>query len=230
MRERIRCHAPARIALQTIVTDRLRGREPFVDVAGLQHPIGLIRVIRPHAREAIGLQLHRDLQPIPGCLVAALLRRLHLVGRAEQCLHVMTHLVADYVRGREVAGAAEPRQVAKEGRVEIHAPVARAIEGSGRGARESARRLNRAVEQLEQRRRIPPALLRKDLTPHVLRAAQDGRDELAVVIVRRQWRAFATARRDTVAAAQELQHRVGPTDEIRDDEQRDRAEAAADAP
>src|SRR5213078_421981 len=132
------------------------------------------------------------------------------------------------VRGREVAGTAEPREVAKERRVEIYAPVAGAIERPGRGAGESARRLNRAVEQFEERRRIPPTLLRKDLAPRVLGAAQDGCDELAVVIVRRQWRALAAARRDT-AAAQELQYRIGSTDEIRDRQQRDRAEAAADA-
>src|SRR5262245_8420560 len=84
VRERIGRHGAPRIALQPVVADGLRGREPFLDVAGLEHAHGLIRVIGPDAREAIGLELHRDLQAVRAGFVRALLSGTHLLRGAEQ--------------------------------------------------------------------------------------------------------------------------------------------------
>src|SRR6185436_1987308 len=67
VRERIGRHGAPRAALQPVVADGLRGGEPFLDVAGLEHAHRLIRVISPDACEAVGLKLHRNLQAIgPG--------------------------------------------------------------------------------------------------------------------------------------------------------------------
>ena len=57
------------------------GAEPFLDVAGFEHARRLVRVIRPNPGEAIGLQLHCDLQAVRLDLIAALLRRAYLIGR-----------------------------------------------------------------------------------------------------------------------------------------------------
>src|SRR4051794_29726418 len=60
-REGGRRDAPARVALQPVVADRLGGGDPLLDVAGLEHVVCLICVMRPNARVAVRLQLERDL-------------------------------------------------------------------------------------------------------------------------------------------------------------------------
>src|SRR5215471_2945239 len=57
VRERVRRHASPRVALQSVVADRLGSRESLLDVAGLEHVLANVRVMRPDAGEAIGLQL-----------------------------------------------------------------------------------------------------------------------------------------------------------------------------
>src|SRR6185503_978194 len=105
-------------------------------------------------------------------LVRALLSRTHLIRSAEQRLHVMTDLVADDVRRREIAGAAHARELVEKRRVEIHTLIAGTIEGARRRARETAGRLHGAAEQRELRRRISFAGLREHGAPHVLGAAE----------------------------------------------------------
>ena len=139
--------------------------EALLDVAGLEHARRLVRVIRPDAGETIGLQLHRDLQPIRVDLARALLRGAHLIRRAEQRLHVMADLVADDVRRREIAGAAHARELVEERRVEIDAPVAGAVERPRGRARVTARRLHGAGEQRELGRLIGLTLLRGTARP-----------------------------------------------------------------
>src|SRR6516162_1739641 len=63
VREGVRRHASARVALQSVVTNCGRGSKPLLDVARLEHVIALIRVIRPNAGIAVGLELERDLRP-----------------------------------------------------------------------------------------------------------------------------------------------------------------------
>ena len=71
----------------------------------------LVVECRPHAREAVGLQLHAaPAARWPRARRRAqrlLLQRLHLVGDAEQRLHVMADLVRDHVGLREIARRVE---------------------------------------------------------------------------------------------------------------------------
>src|SRR5688500_8670680 len=146
VREGIWRHGSPRVALQPVVADG-RGRgKAFFDVAGLEHARGLIRVIGPDAREAVGLELHRDLQAVRVDAARALLRRANLVRSAQQRLHVMADLVADDVRRGEVAGAAHARELVEERRVEIHALIGGTIERARCRARETASRLHCAAE------------------------------------------------------------------------------------
>src|SRR6185503_1259815 len=227
VRERIGRHGPPRTALQPVVADGRRGREPFVEVTGLEHARGLIRVIGPDAREAVGLKLHRNLQAVGPGLVRALLSRTHLLRSAEQRLHVMTDLVADDVRRREIAGAAHARKLVEERRVEIHALVARTIERARRRARETAGRLNRAAEQRELGRRISFAGLREHGAPDVLGAAEHPRDENADLVSGRQGPALFAARR-AGAAREELHDGVGPTENEHEPEDHEQPDSAAE--
>ena len=69
---------------------------------------GALGVVRPHAGEAVGLQLEAHGERVGGRLVGPLLRGVHLVGEAEQVLHVVADLVGDHVGLGEVAAGAEP--------------------------------------------------------------------------------------------------------------------------
>src|SRR5690606_16405524 len=62
MAERLRADDPARHLLQAVVADRRRRRHRLLDVARLEQAAAL-RVARPHAGEAVGLQLEPHRQP-----------------------------------------------------------------------------------------------------------------------------------------------------------------------
>ena len=64
-------------------------------------------VVRPDARQAVGLQLQPDGRRV-GLRSAAPALGHHAVGDSELLLHVMADLVRDHVRLREVTGRAEP--------------------------------------------------------------------------------------------------------------------------
>ena len=189
--------------------------------------IPLIRVMRPDAREAIGLQLERDLQAVASGLARAPLRRAHLVRRAEQVLHVMADFVADHIRLREVARTAETREIREERGVEIHAAIGRAIERSDRGRRVAAGRLHGAVEQRELGRFVTPAGGREDLAPDILGAAEDRGHELARLVVGRERRALLRGRSAPAAALEQILHGLRAAEQIGDDEHGNAGERAA---
>src|SRR5262247_3351860 len=64
VRERLRHDAPHRLALQAIVADRGGGVQAFLDVTGFEDLARALGVAGPHARQAIGLQLHADLERV----------------------------------------------------------------------------------------------------------------------------------------------------------------------
>ena len=78
----------------------------------------------------------------------------------------MTDLVADDIRGREVAGTAHAREFVEERGVEIHAVVAGAIERTGRCAGVAASGLDGTAEQRELRRLIGLTRLGRNSAPH----------------------------------------------------------------
>src|SRR5215475_5345917 len=64
VRERLRYDTAHRLALQAIVADRGGSVQAFLDVAGLQDLARALGVAGPHARQAIGLQLHAHLERV----------------------------------------------------------------------------------------------------------------------------------------------------------------------
>ena len=71
--------------LHHVVADLRRGVQPLLDVAGLQALLHLVVEVRPHAGQAVRLQLHAHLQRWPSrFVIGAVLQLLHLVGDAEQ--------------------------------------------------------------------------------------------------------------------------------------------------
>src|SRR5260370_8632507 len=113
----------------------------------------LLRMVRPYAGEAVGLQLALHLQTVGRRLaLRRLLLLLHARQDAEQLLHVMADLVGDHIRLREQArsaagiAAAEPGlKLAEERGIEIHLLVDRPIERPHGPLRGPAARLARAA-------------------------------------------------------------------------------------
>ncbi len=140
----------------------------------------------------------------------------------------MADLVADHVGLREIAGAAETREVGEESGVEIDTAIGRTVERPDRRGRITACRLHGAVEQRELGRFVTAAGRREDFAPNVLRAAEDRGHELARLVVGAERLTLLRARRfDVAATAEQRLQRFGPADQVHDDEQRGHAEPAA---
>ena len=149
-------------------------------------------MMRPHAGEAIGLQLDPHLQAVGGRLAAGgALRRRHLRQHAEQVLHVMADLMRDHIGFRELAGLAAAAveahlHVVEERGVEIDALVARTIErphgGAGKAA--AAVAFDAAVEH-QARRPVAVTARLEDVAPDVLGIADNGGDKIAGAVARR---------------------------------------------
>ena len=99
-------HASLAALLQTVIADRLRRIQRLLQVAGFQ-PVIFADVVAPDAGEAVRLQLHFHRQMVDLRLAGALLHFAHFRFDAEQILHVVSHLMRDYVALRELAARAE---------------------------------------------------------------------------------------------------------------------------
>src|SRR5687768_7487853 len=87
----------------------------------------------PHARQAISLQLHRHRQLIRAGAALSLLRLADLPADAQHRLHVMPHLVRDYVRSGEISRRAEALiELPEERQIEINLAIGRAVKGPAR--------------------------------------------------------------------------------------------------
>src|ERR1051325_81413 len=165
VRERIRRHAALRALLQPVVADGGRGADPLLEIARLEDVPRAIGVVRPDAGEAVGLELAAD----GDRRRAASARALAHAREPEQLLHVMTDLVGDHVRLREVAGRAEPiAELAEEVEVEIDALVAGTIERTDGRFRHPARGAHRAGEEHELRLAVFAVHAREDVLPGLL--------------------------------------------------------------
>ena len=102
--------------------------EAALDVAHLEdlfHPLGMMR---PDAREEIGLKLQADRQLVGPRLVGPALHGVDLVTDAQQVLDVMTDLVGDHVSLGEIARGPEfLLQLLKEAQVEVNLLIGRAV-------------------------------------------------------------------------------------------------------
>src|SRR5208282_2889116 len=96
-----------RLLLQAVVTDGGSGLQRLIDIAGIEEIVLLLRPVRPHAGETIGLQFDAHLQAVR---LGAARRRLLLLHdarkNAELILHVMADLVGDDIGLGKLAGIA----------------------------------------------------------------------------------------------------------------------------
>src|SRR5581483_11254868 len=115
--------------LQTIVADGSSGVQRFVHITGIQFhaavrgSAGLCRIVSPHARVAIGLQLHPH-----GPRVRIAIERFP-IDHSGKVLDVVPDLVRNHIGLGEIARCLEaPLQLGEEAEVQIDAPVSRTIE------------------------------------------------------------------------------------------------------
>jgi hypothetical protein len=92
--------------LQSIIADSRRCLHGCLDIAGLDKPPLVLRVVCPHPGEAVGLQFDPHLQVIGLHLIHTALCRLYLGQDAKQVLHMMANFVGDHVGLRELAALA----------------------------------------------------------------------------------------------------------------------------
>ncbi len=114
-------------------------------IAGLDEFPFLLRVMRPHAGQAIGLQLNLDLQMISRPAVAFRLESPRFRQDAKQVLDVMPDLMSDHVCLRKLTGFAAAAvgarlQVLEKRRVQVNVLIVRAIERPHHRLREAASR------------------------------------------------------------------------------------------
>src|SRR6516165_10564155 len=135
MCERVRNHITLRLPLQSIVADRGRSLHGCFNVPLFNKLPLLLGNVRPDAGEAVRLQFYADLQAVGLRLVHPPLLILYPLQNAELVLDVVTDLMRDHIRLRELASFAAdiatlktPLKVLEEARVEIDLLVNRAIE------------------------------------------------------------------------------------------------------
>ena len=180
----------ARLLLQPVVADRGGRLQCRLNVARLDRVPALVGMMRPHPGIAVGLQFDPHLDAVCRRLAAGgALRRRRLRQNAEQVLHVVADLMRDHIGLGELASlagaAAEAHlHVAEERRVEINAPVVRAVERPHRGLRKAAAALLAAGIEPQPRRVVLPAAGPEYFAPGVLGIAEHGGDELAGPVAR----------------------------------------------
>src|SRR5690606_2861248 len=197
VRERLLAGGASRHAREAVVADG-RGRvEALLHVTRLEHA-ALVGGGGPDAGVAVGLELQRDRQ---GVRLArrGLLALPDLGERARQVLEVVTDLVRDHVRLRQVPRRPEATlQVVVEGEVDVHGRVDRAVERAGGGRGRAAARLDGVAEQHQARLGV---LAVDELLPRALHVVEHERDEadlrlLGLQLLLRNGRADLRARAD----------------------------------
>ena len=239
--ERVGHHRARGAPHHLVVADLCRRVQAGLDVAAIEPAAGLLRVMRPHARIAVGLQLEPHRQLVGLALADALLRGLHLLHRAQQVLDVVADLVGDDVGIGELARRLELlRQHPVEAEVDVDRLVVRAVERAGGGLAGAAGGRRRAVEHHELGRPVLRAALAEDLLPDVLGAGKDHRGEAPALVLHRAALALdlrlllggAPAELARAFHQAEHHHRVDaeqPAAEQRDDQRADAHAAGAPA-
>src|SRR4029079_5264330 len=175
-----------RLLLDLVVADRGSGLHCALDVTRLNDVLHLLRVVCPHAGEAVGLQFDADLERIGLALVHALPDRLNLIHDAEKLLHVMADLVRDHIGLGEIARRMETvLQLLVEGQVDIDLLVVRAIKRSHRRDTGAASGADAAAIEPERRVAVALAILLEESVPDVFGVGQHDRHELLQVVLAR---------------------------------------------
>src|SRR3984957_10978441 len=171
--------------LEPVVAYRLRRRQRPLDIARLEDLPFVVRVVGPHAVQAIGLQFAPDGQRVGLGLAHPLLHVVDLVENAENVLNMMADLMGyDIEIGEFAAAAVLVFHIAKEGCVEINLLVDRAVERPHRRLCAAAPGARRPVVDDERRRLVLDTRLRRQhFRPDCLRAADDLGEKSAHRIV-----------------------------------------------
>ena len=143
-------------------------------------------MMSPDAGKEIGLELEPHREAVVFRFTDAATLRLHLVADTEEILHVMSDFVRDNVSLREVSGRAEAfveRSI--ESKVDVNAPILRAVERSTGAAGESASGPGLVREEHELRLFILAAHLPEELMPGVLGVGEDNANKLRRFVARR---------------------------------------------
>ncbi len=186
--ERFGHHDALRLSLQRVVADARGGIQPFLDVAGLQPGLGLLRVVGPYAGQAVGLQFQAHRQRVHLLFGHAAAHAVDLGGDAQQPLHMVADLVRDHVGLRKVARRTEPPgQRVEETQVDVDLLVGRAVERAHRRLALAAGGARRAAEQHQPRRLVGTPGGAELCGPDVLGAGQHrGHEARDLVIGRRR--------------------------------------------
>ena len=167
----------ASIVTSLVPADRRSRSETLFQVTRGEQ-IVLERRMAPHAREAVGLQLHADRERILE-VGALLLRAAHLLVDPEDVLHVVPELVRDDVRLCEVARCPEPaRELVEEAQVEVDALVGRAVERADRRRSIATRGGDRIAEHRKASFAILVPKAWEQLRPGLLDVVEHERHEL----------------------------------------------------
>src|SRR5262249_22004017 len=160
-----------------------------LDTGGLNEPPLLLRVMRPHAGEAVGLQLDPNLELIGLTLVEAALRLLNLRQNTKQILYVVANLVRNHVSLRELAALASNiasaetlQEILKECGIEINLPIIGTIERAHGGLGKATCRARGSGEHDQRRAFVGFAGLCENLFPLDFRASKHSRYELTHLI------------------------------------------------
>ena len=227
MRPRLGIHLSLGLALDPVVANCGCGIERIGDVSlrQISDEPGLSRVIRPDAREAVGLQLGAHRRALRALRILA-----YLFQRPGDVLHVMTVLVREHVRLRKrtTPGSEVRSQLIEEPEIDVHVLVRWAVERSDVGARGSTTGVGRAAEEDRLRDRV----VRQGAGPVLLHAVHDADDPAVLARVGVAARATADSkigrrlhRTRSPASAQHLQQHVRDEDHEPDTSAADRDRA-----
>lgn len=117
--------APGRL-LQTVVAHRLRGIDYLLDIPFLEHVVTLLRMVRPGARQKVGLQF----QPHPHLVALRLGQAAPVdeIRQAEQMLNMVNDLVRDDIgRGKIPVHAELPLHLFEKRKIQINRLVSRQV-------------------------------------------------------------------------------------------------------
>ena len=98
-------HSSSRHALQTIVPNRRRRFQTFIDVSGFEY-VALLSGMPPHPGKAIGLQLQTDGKLIRRSRIPPA-RSLNFLFNPKYLLHVMSDFMGQNISLGEIARGAE---------------------------------------------------------------------------------------------------------------------------
>ena len=161
------------LLLQVVVAYPRSHIDALFDIAILERAEHLMVMISPDAGQEVGLQLQADTDAVALLLAHSAHLLVGLVQDSEQVLHVVAHLVRNDVGiGKVAIGSQLPLHLGKEGKVDIHTLVGRAIEWTRRSCGSTAPRLYTARKEHQAGRFIGAPHLLELLCPHIFGTGQ----------------------------------------------------------